>query len=370
MIPVAGRPLLAYSIEHARISKMVNKKVVSTEDPDIAAIAEMYGSEVVWRPPELATDTASSESVLLHALDCVEQQGFAPDLVVFLQCTSPVREPDDIDNAIGTLLNQGADSLFSATPSHWLIWRRRPEGLCSFNYDYRDRRRDQELPKEFRENGSIYVFKPWVLREHNNRLGGKISVYEMDYWSSFQIDSPEDLQLCEWIIRQRRRCQQRAKLPEHVEMVVFDFDGVFTDNRVLVSQDGKESVYCSRADSLGISQLKAVGLPILVLSTETHPVVKARCNKLGIDCYYGLPDKLQRLKEIIIEKGLDPSRVIYLGNDSNDVECLRFVGCGAVVSDASLQAVDAASIVLTNAGGCGAVRELCDLILDTVAAES
>ena len=204
MAPVAGKPLLAYSVEHAVNSRMVGRTAVSTDDPELAATAKQYGAQAVIRPQELATDTASSESALLHALDQVEQQGFRADLVVFLQCTSPVRKPDDIDNAVQTLLDAEADSLFSATPSHWLIWRRSQEGVDSLNYDFRNRKRDQELPDELRENGSIYVFKPWVLREENNRLGGKIAVYQMDYWSSFQIDSAEDLQLCEWILRRQR----------------------------------------------------------------------------------------------------------------------------------------------------------------------
>ena len=207
MTPLAGKPLVAHSVEHAVNSRMVQRTVVSTDDTQIGATAERFGAEVIVRPPELATDAATSESALVHALDGVERQGFDADLVVFLQCTSPVRKPDDIDNAVQTLLDAEADSLFSATQSHGLIWRRSDEGVHSLNYDFRHRKRDQELPDELRENGSIYVFKPWVLRERNNRLGGKIAVYQMDYWSSFQVDSPEDLELCEWILRRQGQHQ-------------------------------------------------------------------------------------------------------------------------------------------------------------------
>ena len=363
VLPLAGKPLLAHSVEHSLNSQVVTHTVVSTEDQAIATVAEKYGAEVISRPDVLASDTATSESALIHALDTVEEDGYSPDLVVFLQCTSPVRDPDDIDRAVQTLLEVQADSLFSATPSHWLIWRQSGECLCSLNYDYMARTRDQDSPIELRENGSIYVFKPWVLRERNNRLGGKIASYQMGYWSSFQIDSLEDLQLCEWIIGQRSADLKAARLPSNPELVIFDFDGVFTDNRVQVAQDGTESVTCSRADSLGISWLKRDDVPTLVLSTETNPVVSVRCAKLGVECMHGITDKLQVLKKLTSERGIDTSQVIYLGNDDNDVECLRLVGCAVVVSDASARAKAAADLVLTTRGGHGAVRELCEMIL-------
>ena len=190
VLPLAGKPVIGHSIEHALRSPYVQRTLVSTENPEIAAVARTHGAEVVHRPAELARDNTTSEAVLLHALDTVkETQGRDPDLVVFLQCTSPIRQPDDIRNAVQTLLEEKADSVFSATRFHWLIWRRTGHELFSYNYDYTHRQRDQELLDEFRENGSIYVFKPWVLRKFKNRLGGKIAMYEMGFWSSFQIDS-------------------------------------------------------------------------------------------------------------------------------------------------------------------------------------
>ena len=207
ILPVAGKPLLAYSVEHAVRSTLVDKTVVSTDDEAIASVAKEYGAEVIERPLELASDTATSESALLHTLDLVEAQGFRADLIVFLQCTSSVRRPQDIDDAIKTLLSEGADSLFSATESRRLLWRQEGDKLSSLNYDYCSRQREQDMPEEFLENGSIFVFKPWVIRQYNNRLGGKIAIYEMDYWSSFQIDSLEDFQLCEWVISQQCRHQ-------------------------------------------------------------------------------------------------------------------------------------------------------------------
>lgn len=203
---IAGVPLVTHSIRHARGASCVSEVLVSTDDEQIAAIAAAEGAEPIIRPVELSHDTATSESALVHALDVRLEHGRSePDLVVFLQCTSPVRTTDDIDRAVATLTSSQADSLFSGCENTQLIWSIGANGLRSINYDYHCRRREQDMERQIRENGSIYVFKPWVLREQGNRLGGRIACYEMDYWSSFQIDTPKDLELCEWILERHHR---------------------------------------------------------------------------------------------------------------------------------------------------------------------
>jgi N-acylneuraminate cytidylyltransferase len=362
--PVAGRPLILHSIEHAVTSTMVSRTIVSTNDLEIASISRTAGAEVIIRPPELSTDTATSESALLHVLAALEQQdGYRPDLVVFLQCTSPVRRRGDIDGAIQHLVNVGADSLFSATESKWLLWRSAGPWAESFNYDYRKRRREQDMIPEWRENGSIYVFKPWVLYEQENRLGGKIAVYEMDYWSSFQIDSKEELDLCDWILRGQAERSNVRLLPDRISAVAFDFDGVFTDNHVMVAQDGTESVRCDRSDGWGLDRLRETGVPLVVLSTEANPVVAARCRKVKLECRHGLENKAAALAAFARERGVSLSEMIYVGNDANDRECLQAVGCPIVVGDAHQSVRALARVVLASPGGRGAVREVCELIL-------
>ncbi len=311
--------------------------------------------------------TASSEAALLHVLDQLQtSEEFFPDLVVFLQCTSPVREPEDIDNAVKLLIESEADSLFSATESRAFIWRRDCGALSSVTYDFRARHREQDHPDDYRENGSIYVFRPSVLRTTGNRLGGRITMYPMDYWSSFQVDMPEDLELIEWILQRRNRATALNHLPLRADLVVLDFDGVMTDNRVLVLDDGREAVLCDRADGFGAQQLVAAGIPILVLSTEINPVVRARCGKLKIPCLQGVERKWPALQNYLREHGVVPANVVYLGNDVNDSECLEHVGCGVVVGDAHQAARGVAKIVLNNSGGHGAVRELVDLLLTRI----
>jgi CMP-N,N'-diacetyllegionaminic acid synthase len=190
-----GEPLIVHSVRHALGSKVVDRTVVSTEDDEIRKVAESAGAEVVRRPTELAGDTATSESALLHVLDALrEAEGWQPELVVFLQCTSPARRPEDIDAAVATLLAERADSLFSAVRFDKYVWTVGQDGAAPLNYDYRQRWRDQEFPPQFQENGSIYVFTPGLLRSTNNRLGGRIAVYEMRAEDSFQVDHPGDLE--------------------------------------------------------------------------------------------------------------------------------------------------------------------------------
>jgi len=198
---LAGRPLIAHSIQAARQSKHVSRVIVSTEDAEISRIAREWGAEVVPRPLELASDTASSESALLHVLDYLSrEEHYTPDVVVFLQATSPLRQPGDIDRAVEVLYRKEADSVFSVRRSHDFYWRKDGETLTPVNYDYRRRPRRQELGEEYMENGSIFVVRTELLRETGNRLGGRIAVYEMGEWESFQIDTERDVVLLEQLM--------------------------------------------------------------------------------------------------------------------------------------------------------------------------
>jgi CMP-N,N'-diacetyllegionaminic acid synthase len=199
--PVIGKPLITHTIEHAKQASVVTRVVVSTDDKQIADIAREHAAEVIERPSEISGSRATSESALLHTLDYLEQrESYIPDLVVFLQCTSPIRRPDDIDRAVDTLIREEADSLLSVVPSHTFIWRKANGEAQSFNYDYRQRPRRQDRSSEYTENGSIYVFKPWVIAKLNNRLGGKIALHVMDKVSALDIDTPEDLERCECLM--------------------------------------------------------------------------------------------------------------------------------------------------------------------------
>ncbi len=149
-----------------------------------------------------------------------------------------------------------------------------------------------------------------------------------------------------------------------IRLLVFDFDGVFTDNTVWVDETGKESVRCWRSDGLGLSRLRATGLDMMVLSTEPNPAVAMRCRKLNMPCEHGIADKAARLAEIASAKGVDPSQIAFVGNDTNDLGCLEFAGLPITVADADPRVVPLARYQTSRPGGFGAVREVCDLFAD------
>jgi len=203
IMDLAGYPLLSYTVFQAVNSDLIEEVIVSTDDAHIAEVAHQYGAEVAWRPDDLASDTASSESAVINALDWRLSQGRKdPDNVVLLQATSPIREKNDIDQAISTFFSVQADSLLSVCDTKRFLWAlsEKENSAISLNYDYKHRQREQDLEEQFQENGSIYITKTADLRSNNNRLGGKIALYVMSYWTNFQIDEQEDVQLIEWII--------------------------------------------------------------------------------------------------------------------------------------------------------------------------
>lgn len=196
---LAGKPLICHSIEQVLQAKHEIDLYVTTDAEDIARVAKSAGSQIIDRPEHLSGDLASSESALLHALDIIEAEQIV-DYVVFLQCTSVFRSADDIDGAIELIMKSNADSLLSVIVNHRFLWRASDQSAESINYDFNNRPRRQDMENQYQENGSIYIFKPWVLRERNNRLGGKIVLYEMDERSAVDIDSKFDFTLAEYLL--------------------------------------------------------------------------------------------------------------------------------------------------------------------------
>lgn len=148
-----------------------------------------------------------------------------------------------------------------------------------------------------------------------------------------------------------------------IRLAVFDFDGVFTDNTVYVFEDGREAVRCSRADGIGLSRLKELGIHTAIISTETNPVVSARARKLNLRCVQGCADKRATLEDLVREYNVSPEQVAYIGNDINDLSCLTYVGLPVVVADAHPDVLAYALYRTARPGGHGAVREVCDLIV-------
>lgn len=380
---LGGVPLIAYSIEAALTAKSIDRVIVSTDDEEIASIARTYGAEVPFlRPAALADDLTPDLPVFEHALEWLDTHaGWRPDIVVQLRPTSPIRPPDCVDRAVELLrADPGADSVRGvvlAAQNPYKMWRLTADGslapLVTAEGPEPYNRPRQELPTAYWQTGHVDAIRSKTIRERHSMSGRRIQPLVIDGAYVSDIDTELDWQRTEWqlahlgrpLVRPRGR---DARLPDDIQLVVFDFDGVMTDNRVWVNGDGEEWVACNRSDGLGLQRLRAHGVPVMVLSTERNPVVGARCRKLGLDYEQGVDDKGAHLRQLIEQRNLDLARVVYVGNDVNDLDCLRLVGCGIAVADAYPEVRAEADLVLTRAGGHGAVREICDRVIAHLAA--
>lgn len=154
----------------------------------------------------------------------------------------------------------------------------------------------------------------------------------------------------------------KQELLASVQLIVFDFDGVFTDNTVYVNQNGIESVRCWRSDGLGLSRLQDLGVKTFIISTESNPVVTVRANKLKIACKQGVKDKALALLDICDELRINPKHTMFVGNDINDIPAFNSVGFPVAVADAYSEVTPHILFRTKKPGGFGAVREVCDLI--------
>lgn len=207
-----------------------------------------------------------------------------------------------------------------------------------------------------------------------SEVGGSLALYAdaiirvpADHASFQELSLAVCYRLCarlkaEWLTDMPATALPRAGLPQTIGLIVFDFDGVFTDNIVYTAQDGTELVACDRADGLGIDRLRSLGIPMIILSTETNPVVTARAGKLNLPVEQGCGDKAKWLKKHMDEAGLDPASIVYVGNDVNDLEAMHLAGFTVTPADAHPEVRKFASLVLSRNGGRGAVRELSDII--------
>jgi N-acylneuraminate cytidylyltransferase len=344
----------------------VDAVFVSTDDAEITAISQNFGAEVIQRPDSISGDMASSEEALIHAIDEIRsRQGCLPELVVFLQCTSPLTCSEDIESTIQTLKRENADSALTVSSFHYFLWKDDPvHGATGINHDKSVRQLRQQREPEFIENGAVYVMRTSGFLDAQHRFFGKTVTHTVPAERRWEIDEPVDFEIAEMLLERQKSNRNQKKVPQYIQAVVFDFDGVFTDNCGLVDQNGVESVRCNRGDGMGISQLKRLGVRMLVLSSEENPVVAQRCKKLKLECMFGVEAKLERLNAWMAEHNLKSENLIFVGNDINDVDCLSHVGCGIAVSDAHPEALKVADMVLQNRGGDGAVRELTDLLLE------
>ena len=358
---VGDIPLLVRTIHALQLSSSISMVYVSTDSESIARLASAYGAAVIMRPSDLSSDSASSESALLHAIEVIESRGQQPTSIVFAQCTSPFIEPADVDGVINLLDDH--DCALTVTENHAFIWRNSAEGSAvGINHNPIERLPRQMLPAEYRETGALYAFNTKEFKSSKHRFFGKIGMFKVPGNRSIEIDDLSDLELANKVA-ELITVMPTDKILRDMKAVVFDFDGVLTNNLVYLDELGSETVVCSRSDGLGIQMLKESGFKLLILSKEKNKVVSARGRKLGVEVIQGCDDKRTRLVQWLSENSLRPSEVVYIGNDINDHDCMEFVGLSVAPADAHPSINSVTMWKMGNNGGSGAVRELADALL-------
>ena len=381
--PFAGYPLVAWSIAAGLQANSVSRVIVSTDDEEIAAVAREYGADVPFlRPAELAQDRTPDLPAFEHALKWLEDvEGYKPDYVVQLRPTSPLRPTDMVDAAVKILIeNPDADSVRGVVPAGqnpFKMWRfdghdkpMKPllqvDGISE---PYNAPR--QILPPAYWQTGHIDAIRTKTITCKGSLTGDVVYPLVIDPRYTVDIDTPGDWAKYETLVYQGNLdlvtpdTRHRRRMPEKIELVIFDFDGVFTDNRVWTDQDGKEMVAASRSDSIKFGELREKGIEVMILSSERNPVVVARAKKMGVETIHGigLQDKGRVMREVLEKKNVKAENVVYVGNDVNDLPCFEVAGWSVAVPDAYHEVLQAADFVLSKPGGHGAVRELCEIIL-------
>ncbi|MEU9091198.1 acylneuraminate cytidylyltransferase [Streptomyces sp. NPDC048428] len=370
---VGGVPLVVRAVRACLASSEVTDVVVTTDAPAVAEAARAAGEALgeaarlhcVQRPEEIAGDTATSEAAVLHALDTYEaEHGRTVDVVLLVQCTSPFIAREDIDGVAAAVAREGADTAVTVAPFHGFLWR---DGSAvedhnyGVNHDKAVRPRRQDRPEDLLETGAAYAMDAAGFRTHRHRFFGHTALVRTDPARVLEIDDPHDLARA----RALAPLLDPAPLPtrEDIDAVVLDFDGTQTDDRVLIDSDGRETVAVHRGDGLGIAALRKAGLPLLILSTEQNPVVAARAHKLRVPVLHGIDRKDLALKQWCDEQSIAPERVLYVGNDVNDLPCFALAGWPVAVASAHDSVRAAARAVTTTPGGFGAIREIAAWLL-------
>ncbi len=349
---IAGRPLYAWSLEAALASGCFDAVYLAS---DAAAIRDdaraRFGTriEVIDRAPENASDTASSESVMLEFAARV-----GSDVLALVQATSPLTRAEDFRAARARFEREGLDSLLTGVELKRFFWTHDGQPL---NYDPARRPRRQDFAGTVMENGAFYFTRTTLLQQTGSRLGGRIGVHRMHEDCAAELDEPADWPLIEALL------QRRLTVARDIRMLVVDVDGTLTDGGMYYDGNGEALKKFNTRDAKGLLLLRELGVRVCVVTAENSAVVHARMRKLGLTDYFpGVADKPAWLAEHGQKFQVAAAQTAYIGDDLNDLACLRTVGLSCCPADAVPEVRQSVSYVCKAAGGEGAVREVADLI--------
>jgi len=363
---MAGRPLVHWAIKAADECPRIGRIVVSTDSPEIEKVAASFGSpkvEIHHRSAESATDTASTEQVMLEYAR--EHADF--DVLVLIQATSPLVTADDLDRGIDLFETGAYESVLSVARQKRFLWQAEGDVAVPVNYDFRMRPRRQEFGGFLVENGAFYLTSRAALLESGCRLCGRIGLVEMDEASYHEIDEPADWAVVEDLLARRTGSQPSASgSPDlsKIKALFTDCDGVMTDGGMYYSESGDELKKFQTRDGVGMALLQRAGIVVGIITNEPVELVKRRAAKLKLDeVHIGVTDKLALIDELCEKYSLSRHEIAYIGDDVLDLPVIVAVGFGCSVADGMPEVRAAAAYVTRAGGGQGAVREVAELIL-------
>lgn len=367
--PICGRPLVWWTLDAAINCAKISKVFISTDSDDIRKSVneyiKMYScSDRLFcfdRDPSTATDTASTESAML---DFSLKNKF--ENIILIQATSPLLTDENLTNAIKQYESSNCDSLLSVVRQKRFVWKNEADGAVSVNYDYNNRPRRQEFDGFLVENGAFYITSKQLLEQSKCRLSGGIGLYEMPEETYYEIDEPSDWFIIEKLLKQQNRSKAKVSM-SNIKLLATDCDGIMTDAGMYYTEHGDEIKKFNARDGMGFELLRNQGIKTAIITKENTKMVENRAKKIKADyLYQGVNNKIETLKEIAKIENISIDNIAYLGDDVNDVECLKAAGLGITVKDAMKPALEAADIVLGTTGGKGAVRAAAEIILSNL----
>jgi N-acylneuraminate cytidylyltransferase len=358
----AGKPLVYWALRATQLTETIDRVYVPTDCPRIKKVVESFNLskvEVINRSPATATDSATTESVMLEFAEKVSFQ-----TLVLFQATSPLVTNIDLAKAIEQYRTGRCDSMLSVVRQKRFLWdHNEKNGAFPLNYDYEARPRRQDFDGYLVENGAFYITTREGLLQTQNRLNGKIGLYEMPSYTYHELDDYEDWLIMECLSKNIRN-SYLAQGVRPVKVVVLDVDGVLTDGSVYYSGSGEELLKFSRVDGKGVELLKQDGIDIWIVSAEDSPIARKRCEKLDIiKAFWGVKDKLKCVQELSESNGLKREEICFIGDDIQDIPVMEWVGFSAAPQNAVPAVKHRAHHICSHSGGMGAVREVIDLIL-------
>ncbi len=354
-----SKPLIFWVLEALQACSSIDEIVLATDSEEIVTIAigfKFDKLQIFHRNSENATDHASTESVMLEFIQ--EQKPNSDDIFVLAQATSPFTTSNDFQEALAKYHSTGADSLLSVVRQKRFYWNTNGEPV---NYDYKNRPRRQDFDGTLMENGAFYISTVGDIVESQNRLNGKIAVYEMDDYTGLELDEEEDWLYAKVLMSKFKKDQQSFDI-DKIKLVLSDVDGVLTDAGMYYSENGDELKKFNTYDGMAFKLLKNKGIKVGIITSEDRELNRRRVQKLILDYqFHGVTDKLSVLNELVAEMGISLSEVAYVGDDINDLEVLQHVGIAACPSNANKKIKAIPGIIqLETSGGNGVLREFVD----------